>query len=233
MPDLVQQRRLDQQQDLFAKIAGHYDLVNHLMTGWQDIRWRKIAVRQLRLQPGSLLLDIGSGNGQIAQEASRQYPGCRCIAADLTQAMITIGRSKTIQSRVHWTAADSTRLPFPDESFEGVISGFLVRNLNDIVQGLADQYRVLKPGGRIAVLDTTRLPDHMLTPLIRFYMNTVIPAIGGLLTGHRESYSYLNDSTVEFLRAEELASYLAAVGFKQVAYQKMTLGVITVHWGEK
>jgi len=226
-------KSLDQQQELFTKIARQYDLINHIMTGWQDIRWRKAAVKQLQLPPSGTLLDIGSGNGQIIQEAVRQYPDCRCIAADLTQAMMMIGRQKLTGKNTSWSSADSAYLPFPEGSFDGVISGFLVRNLADIMLGLRDQYRVLKPGGKIAVLDTTKPPKHMLAPLIRFYMTKVIPAIGGLLTGYKEAYTYLNDSTVGFMRAEELAAYLAAVGFKKVAYQQFAFGMISVHWGEK
>ena len=225
--------KLEQQRDLFTKIAHQYDLINHLMTGWQDIRWRRAAVQELRLPDSGTLLDIGSGNGQIILEAARQYPGFRPFAADLTQAMMTIGREKTAALETSWSCADTAYLPFPDGVFDGVISGFLVRNLGDIHQGLSDQYRVLKPGGRIAVLDTTKPPRHLLAPLIRFYMTKVIPTIGGLLTGHREAYTYLNDSTVGFLRAEELAAHLAAVGFKKVAYRQFSFGMITVHWGEK
>jgi demethylmenaquinone methyltransferase/2-methoxy-6-polyprenyl-1,4-benzoquinol methylase len=226
-------KELDQQQDLFTKIAPRYDLLNHLMTGWQDIRWRRIAVRQLQLKPGSLLLDIGSGNGQLVLEAARQFPESRTVAADLTPAMMAIGRERTARVPANWTGADSAHLPFQPGSFDGVISGFLVRNLKDLHQGLSEMHRVLKPGGRIAVLDTAKPPKHMLTPLIRFYLQRVIPSIGGLLTGHREAYQYLNDSTQEFYRAERMAAYLAAVGFKKVAYQQLSLGMISVHWGEK
>ena len=233
MPDDFKGKSLDQQKELFTSIARQYDTINHLMTGWQDIRWRRAAVKQLRLPPGGTLLDIGSGNGQIIQEATRQYPDCQCIAADLTQAMMIIGKERIGALNAFWTTADSAFLPYPNDSFNGVISGFLVRNLRDIHQGLIEQYRVLKPGGRITILDTTKPPKHILAPLIRFYMTKVIPAIGGLLTGYREAYTYLNDSTVGFLRAEELAAYLAAVGFKKVAYQQFTFGMITVHWGEK
>ncbi|MFL7813539.1 MAG: ubiquinone/menaquinone biosynthesis methyltransferase [Anaerolineales bacterium] len=233
MPDLSREKQPDQQQDLFTRIADRYDVINHLMTGWQDVRWRRSAVRQLALHPGARLLDIGSGNGQISKEASRQFPDCSLVSADLTQSMMLIGRQKASQIPIHWTAADANQLPFPEGSFDGVISGFLVRNLGDIVQGLKEQYRVLKPGGRIAVLDTSKPPRNMLTPVIRFYMTRIIPALGSLLTGYREAYQYLTASTEEFLRAEELAAYLAAVGFKKVAYQQMSLGVIAVHWGEK
>ncbi len=233
MLDLSADKQPEQQKALFTRIADRYDLINHLMTGWQDIRWRRTAVRKLALDPGTQMLDIGSGNGQIVQEAARQFPDCSLVAADLTQAMMVLGKQKTNRTPIQWTAADAVQLPFPEDSFDGVISGFLVRNLGDVVQGLQEQYRVLKPGGRIAVLDTSKPPNHMLTPLIRFYMTRIIPTLGSLLTGYREAYHYLTVSTEEFLRAEELAAYLAAVGFKKVAYRQMSLGVISIHWGEK
>ena len=118
-------------------------------------------------------------------------------------------------------------------TYDGVISGFLVRNLSDVVQGLKDQYRVLKPGGRIAVLDTTKPGKHFISPLIRFYMTKAIPTLGGLITGQKEAYTYLNDSTVGFLRAEELTAILETVGFKQIALRQFAFGMITVHWGTK
>jgi len=233
MGQLSQGKEQSQQQALFTRIAERYDLINHLMTGWQDNRWRRTAIRQLALEPGARVLDIGSGNGQISQEASRLHPNCSFIAADLTQAMIALGIQKIAGRRIQWTAADAVHLPFPDNSFDGVISGFLVRNLEDVIQGLREQFRVLRPGGRIAVLDTSKPPKHMLTPLIHFYLTRIIPALGSLLTGDREAYEYLTMSTQEFLRAEELAAYLAAAGFNKVAYQQMAFGVISIHWGEK
>ena len=224
---------LSQQKNLFSRIARQYDLVNHIMTGWQDNRWRKFTVGQLKIPPSALVLDIGSGNGQLIKEISRQYPGCQSVAADLTLAMMEIGRERIPPTLADWTAADAANLSFQDEKFDGVISGFLIRNLADVFQGLKSQYRVLKPGGRIAILDTTKPSNHVLTPLIRFYMTKIIPAIGGLITNNKEAYAYLNDSTEGFLRAEELAATLAAVGFRKVTYRQFAFGMITVHWGEK
>ena len=224
---------LDRQQELFTRIADRYDLINHLMTGWQDIRWRRYAVGKLGLTRSARLLDVGSGNGQIVQEVFRQYPDCQPVAADLTQAMITIGKQRTEGIPALWARADSALLPFASDSFNAVISAFLVRNLSDILQGLREQHRVLKPDGRIAVLDTSRPPRHPLAPLIRLYMNRVIPALGGLLTGYKAAYIYLNDSTEGFLHAEELAACLEAAGFKEVGYRQFGLGLISVLWGKK
>jgi demethylmenaquinone methyltransferase/2-methoxy-6-polyprenyl-1,4-benzoquinol methylase len=233
MTESKEENKLLQQQKLFSRIARRYDLVNHLMTGWQDNHWRRFAVRQLKLPPSASLLDIGSGNGQIIQEVNRHHPDCRCVAADLTLEMMLVGQERLVSSAVDWAAADSAYLPFENDLFDGVISGFLVRNLEDILLGLKSQYRILKTGGRIAVLDTTKPSRHLLAPVIRFYMTHIIPLIGGLVTGEKRAYNYLNRSTEDFLRAEELAAYLAAAGFKKVSYRQFAFGLITVHWGEK
>jgi demethylmenaquinone methyltransferase/2-methoxy-6-polyprenyl-1,4-benzoquinol methylase len=233
MPEQQEDNKLLQQQALFSRIASRYDLVNHLITGWQDNRWRRFVVKKLGLPPSAWLLDIGSGNGQIVQEVSRQYPDCMCVAADLTLAMMAVGQGKIFPCQANWTAADAAFLPFQEGIFDGVISGFLVRNLGDIMVGLKNQYRILKTGGRIAILDTTKPPNHFLAPIIRLYMTNIIPIIGGIFTGNKKAYGYLDKSTQGFLRAEELAAYLAAAGFKQVAYQQFAFGMISVHWGEK
>ncbi len=227
------EKKIQQQQTLFSGIARQYNLVNHLMTGWQDILWRRFAVSRLELSTGGRVLDIGSGNGQIVQEIHRRYPGISCVAGDLTLEMMEVGRERISQSRTAWVGADSCGLPFPDGSFDGVISGFLVRNLDDLSLGLKDQYRILKSGGRIAVLDTTRPPEHILAPVIRFYMNHIIPVIGLLAAGNKTAYQYLNDSTVGFLRAEELAASLELAGFRDVHFRKFAFGMIAVHWGVK
>ena len=233
MPDRSDSDLLRQQQTMFTRIAQRYDLMNHLMSGWQDISWRRYTVKQAALPNSGRLLDIGTGTGMLALEASRQYPSSQIIAADLTLPMMEIGRRVNLRFDLDWTGSEATKLPFPSDLFDAVISGFLARNLSDIYQGLTEQYRVLKPGGKIAVLDTTRRPKNILTPLIRFYMYRLIPFFSNLITGNKEDYTYLYESTEGFLRAEELAAYLTSVGFKKVLFTRFMFGMIAVHWGEK
>ena len=233
MPDRSDSDLLRQQQTMFTRIAQRYDLMNHLMSGWQDISWRRYTVKQAALPNSGRLLDIGTGTGMLALEASRQYPSIQIIAADLTLPMMEIGRRVYLLFDLDWTGSEATKLPFPSDLFDAVISGFLARNLSDIYQGLAEQYRVLKPGGKIAVLDTTKRPKNILTPLIRFYMYRLIPFFSNLITGNKEDYTYLYESTEGFLQAEELAAYLTAVGFKKVLFTRFMFGMIAVHWGEK
>lgn len=127
MAEFQEDNNLLQQKELFSRIASRYDLVNHLMTGWQDNRWRRFAVKRLELPPSGRLLDIGSGNGQIVKEIGRKHPDYTCVAADLTLAMMAVGQRNKFPIQVNWTAADAGFLPFQAGTFDGVISGFLVR----------------------------------------------------------------------------------------------------------
>ena len=226
-------KSLPSQQEMFSRIAPRYDLINHLITGWQDDRWRKFAVRQCQLPASPQLLDIGTGTGKLAAEALRMHPDSQVTAADITLPMMIIGRKKVGTSRLCWAGADAGNLPFPEGTFDAVISAFLVRNLSSLLAGLKEQHRVLKTGGRVVILDTAKTPRSYFTPLIRFYLHRVIPTLGWLFTRERRAYQYLPESTEGFLRPEEMAAFLAAAGFKKVAYRQFLLGLIAVHWGEK
>lgn len=218
-------------QDLFTRIAPRYDLMNRLMTGGQDIRWRKEVIRRAALHPNASLLDLGAGTGDLAREALVQQPTARVTAADFTLEMMRAGRQAA--DTFAWSAADALRLPFRDEQFDAVVSGFLMRNVVDTIAALREQHRVLKPKGRIVILDTTRPKKNLLSPFIWLHMHLVIPALGTLLSGQRDAYTYLPDSTEAFLTAEDLAARMAAAGFKRIGYKRLMFGTIAIHWGEK
>ncbi len=215
---------------MFSRIAGRYDLMNRLMTGGQDIYWRQEVIRRARLAPGALLLDLGAGTGDLTAEAFQQVPACRVVAADFTLAMLQVGKTRL---SANWCTADALRLPFPDGSFDAVVSGFLMRNVVDIQQALGEQLRVLKPGGRIVILDTTRPRRNLLWPFIWAHLNLVIPLLGRLVAGQGEAYQYLRQSTEGFLRAEELAARMAGSGFTKPGFRRLMFGTIAIHWGEK
>jgi len=230
MSQLTGEERARYVHGVFARVARRYNLMNRLMTAGQDLRWRREAIQRLGLQPGEHLLDLGAGTGDLGREALRQQPDTRLVAADFSLAMLQAGATS---GRLPWLNTDALRLPFPDGSFEAVVSGFLMRNVGSLESALAEQYRVLKPGGRIVILETTRPHSGLLSPFVRFHMRVVIPLIGSLVSGNREAYRYLPASSEAFLSAEELAGRMAAAGFQKVGFQRRMVGTIAIHWGEK
>ncbi len=209
--------------------------MNRLMTGGQDLAWRKIVVRRAHIPAGGRVLDLGAGTGDLSREALRQQPACRPLAADFTLEMMQVGRrtAKRPEPEITWSCADALHLPYPPDTFDAVISGFLLRNVVDIDQALREQYRVLRPGGRIVALDTTRPTPSLLSPFIRFHMHRVIPFLGGLLTGSPDAYTYLPDSSENFLQAEDLQVRFETAGFSQTGFQRLNFGTIAIHWAAR
>jgi demethylmenaquinone methyltransferase/2-methoxy-6-polyprenyl-1,4-benzoquinol methylase len=219
-------------QDMFTRIAHRYDILNRLMTAGQDIRWRKMVIEKVGIKPGFRLLDLGAGTGDLAREATKKQPQAKVLAADFTLEMMRVGQRQQ-NGNLAWSAADALNLPFKTKTFDGIVSGFLMRNVGDIQKTLKEQYRVLKPGGRIVILDTTKPERNLFSPLIWLHMHIVIPMLGGLLSGFRDAYNYLPASTEGFINAKEMTVRMAAVGFKKINYKVLMFGTIAIHWGEK
>ncbi|MCC6803843.1 MAG: class I SAM-dependent methyltransferase [Anaerolineae bacterium] len=220
-------------QDMFDRISGRYNLMNRLMTFGQDVRWRRFVVRQARLTSGAKLLDLATGTGDIAFEALRQFPGVQAVGGDFSLGMMLVGQRLPLGDSVQWNQSDALNLPFSDDVFDAVTSGYLMRNVIDIPRALGDQRRVLKPGGRIVVLDTTPPPDNILRPFIEIHLRYVIPLLGRLISGNADAYQYLPESTQKFKTPDELAALMREAGFQNVDYRRFMFGTMAVHWGEK
>ena len=230
MTHLTGKERGEYVQDMFTRIAHRYDLMNRLMTAGQDVGWREQVIKQARLKPEGNLLDLGAGKGDLAREGLRQHPQIKVVAADFTLEMMRVGQ---INGNLPWSQADALNLPFNESTFDAIVSGFLMRNVGNLQQALKEQYRALKPGGRIVILDTTKPKRNLLTPLIWFHMRVIIPLVGGILSGFKDAYNYLPDSTEGFVTAKEMAVRMAAVGFKRINFDVLMFGTIAIHWGEK
>jgi len=217
---------------MFERIAPRYDLLNRLMTAGQDRAWRRQVIRLAGLPASGRLLDLGAGTGDLSGEALRQHPSSRPLAADFTPGMLRVGQPR-YGDRLDWCAADALRLPFPNDSFDAVVSGFLLRNVVDLPQALSEQQRVLKAGGRLVALDTTRPPRSLLSPFIRFHMHTIIPFLGRIISGQADAYRYLPETSEGFLAAEELQQQIAAAGFRQVEFRRLMFGTVAIHWARK
>ena len=233
MADLSGSARAAYVARMFDRIAGRYDLLNRLMTFGQDRRWRHEAVQRLSLTPGARVLDLGAGTGDLSFEVLRQQHAARPTAADFSLPMMRVGRQRPGGDRTGWVMADALRLPFAAEAFDGVVSGFLLRNVSDVPAALTEQARLLRRGGRLVCLDTTPPRAGWMRPLLHFHLHVVIPLLGRWVARDSEAYNYLPDSTERFLQAEALAARLTAAGLSQAGYVRRMLGTVAIHWASK
>ena len=230
---LTGQARAKAVNDIFDRIAPRYDLMNRIMTFGMDRSWRRFVIQKAQIPRNGKLLDIATGTGDIAFEGLTQAPDLLAVGADFVPRMMLVGRERSEGKRIRWTTADALNLPFADERFDAVTQGFLLRNVIDIPRALKEQFRVLKRGGHIVSLDTTPPSENVLRPFLVFYMTKIIPLIGQVLTGQRDAYSYLPNSSLGFKSADVLAQMMRDAGFVDVQYRKFNFGTIAVHWGTR
>lgn len=224
---------------MFADIAPRYDLMNRLMTGGQDVAWRRELVGLCDLPAQGSLLDVGTGTGDIAKEALRQQPGITAIGCDFTFEMMRVGqgtgeRIRNTQYAIrnpHFTQGDALHLPFPDDAFDAVTSGFLLRNVTDLDAALREQVRVTKPGGRVICLETAPPSQVLLGPAVRFYMFRVLPVLGKLISPRGSAYQYLPNSTRTFPEPDVVVLKMERAGLKNVFYRRKMLGTVAIHVG--
>ncbi len=218
---------------MFTAIAPHYDFLNHALSLNIDKRWRKQAIDRLGWQaaPGGDYLDLCAGTLDLAAELACR-PGFRgrVWGADFVVPMLKLGRTK---ARVIPVAADALKLPFPDESFDGLTVGFGVRNLEDIGAGLAEMARVIKPGGRLVVLEFTVPPSFPMRQLYLLYFTRVLPRLGRLVSHHNSAYSYLPDSVMGFPDPPEFSRLMEQAGFTTVNRKLLTFGIAALYWGTR
>jgi len=219
-------------QHMFNNIAGDYDKMNRIMTFGMDKYWRRYVVRQSSIAEGSKLLDIATGTGDIIFESRKKY-SLETTGLDFSEAMLEIARKRDTDNQSQWIQADALDLPFEDNSFDAVTSGYLMRNVGKIDKAFSEQYRVLKPGGTVVCLDTTPPGKSIFKPFIAIYLKVAIPLIGKILTGNKSAYAYLTESTVNFKTAGELKEIMTDCGFKKITIKKFMFGTIAVHRGIK
>lgn len=235
MAELRGKERSDYVQDMFGRIAERYNRMNRIMTFGQDMRWRRFVVQQAQLPDHGSLLDLATGTGDIAFEAAQAHPTAKVIGADFALPMMQVGQREPRGKTIEWAAADALKLPFSNEKFDAVVSGYLVRNVIDIPQTLEEQMRVLKPGGRIVTLDTSPPPNNLLKPFIKIHLDYIIPILGRLIGGQAaaDAYTYLPESTQAFKTPEELVELLQEAGYEDVGFKRFMFGTMAVHWGQK
>ncbi len=207
---------------MFDRIAPVYDAMNRVMTAGLDRRWRRLAVREV-VWPGDRVLDACCGTGELAVEAERG--GGRVVALDFSEPMLERARRKS--GTIEWVQGDALGLPFEDGEFDAATVGFGVRNLEDLERGLRELGRVLRPGGRIAVLEITR-PQGLLRPFFRLWLDVLVPLAGRVLPGGK-AYTYLPASVRRFPGPEDLSRLLEQAGFREVHYRLLGGGSVALH----
>ena len=223
---------------MFARIARTYDLMNSVMTGGQHHRWRSQAARLASAGLEGPALDVATGTGDFAFALAKR-PGIeRVIGIDFVPEMVTAATRKAKRRKlnrpVEFFNGDALALPFPDNSFVCVTSGFSLRNVIDLPGALAEMARVVRPGGRVVSLEITPLQRNgPFARLFRLYFHRLVPLVGGLLARNREAYTYLPRSVELFPSADKLAELMEQAGLQQVYYRKVGMGTVAIHVGEK
>jgi demethylmenaquinone methyltransferase/2-methoxy-6-polyprenyl-1,4-benzoquinol methylase len=211
---------------MFGRIAPRYDLMNTLMTLGQDRAWRAAAARQVPAD-ARRVLDVGSGTGKLAQAVSKRLRRAQVVGVDFAVPMLRLGRPPGA------TAADVLALPFGDETFDSLVSAFVVRNLADVRHGLTEQVRVLRAGGRLVLLEITPGPRQPWRWVFRACFRGLVPFLGRLIAGDAAAYTYLPDSAAAFLEPERLAEVLCELGLSRVGTRRLAFGSVAIVAGTK
>jgi demethylmenaquinone methyltransferase/2-methoxy-6-polyprenyl-1,4-benzoquinol methylase len=217
---------------MFDRIARRYDLVNTVLSGGTDGGWRRRAARATGLRTGGSALDVACGSGKLtAQLARLAGRDGRVVGLDFSPQMLEIARRD--HPGLEFLEGDALNLPLEAGSFDASTIAFGLRNLADPVRGLREMLRVLKPGGRSVVLEFVRPPKNVIGAAYRLYLRTLLPAIGGALSGEPAAYKYLSDTVDSYRSPEELLEMAAAAGWSNVTYMGVAMGTVGIIAGEK
>ena len=233
----AQQEHASRVREMFAGIAGRYDLLNHLLSGNTDVRWRRLVARRLKdvlTGPESVALDVACGTGDLSLTL-REITGARVVGTDFCRPMLTNAAAKAakIAAPIPFIEGDALNLSFADNKFDAVTIAFGLRNLADFERGLSELRRVLRPGGRLGVLEFSQPVIPGFRQAFQWYFRTVLPRIGGAISGSRGAYEYLPDSVSRFPNQKELKALMERVGFVDVEYKNLTGGIAALHLGTK
>ena len=222
---------------VFSSVASKYDIMNDLMSVGIHRIWKDAMMDWLAPRNGQRLLDVAGGTGDIAFRFLKRAPGANAVVCDLTENMLNAGAqradAKALGDKIDWVVGDAMALPFEDASFDVYTISFGIRNVTRPEVALAEAFRVLRPGGRLMVLEFSQLPVPGLQSLYDLYSYNVIPAMGQAVTGDRDSYQYLVESIRKFPDQTTFAGMVEAAGFEQVAFRNMTQGIACLHSGWK
>jgi len=223
--------------DLFSRVVRTYDLLNHLFSFNIDRTWRTRLVRMANLAPGSRVADVATGTADLAIAFARAFRDCRVSGVDFVREMLVRGREKVeragLSDRVELVLGDALSLPWADASFDAASIAFGLRNLNDFEGGIREMARVVRPGGKIMILEFSPPPDTLFGRTYRWYLRHVMPALGGRISGWEPTYGYLYSSISAFLDQEALAKLMASAGLGRIEIVRLSGGIAYIHAGVK
>lgn len=222
---------------VFTRVASKYDIMNDLMSGGVHRLWKDAMMDWLAPRSGQRLLDVAGGTGDVAFRFLKRAPGATAVVCDMTESMLIAGRQRaeadSMADRLDWVVGDAMALPFKNSSFDVYTISFGIRNVTRIADALSEAYRVLRPGGRLMVLEFSQIPNDLLQKAYDLYSFNVIPRMGQIVAGDRDSYQYLVESIRKFPDQEAFAAMIRQAGFGQVKYRNQTLGIAALHSGWK
>ncbi|MAM63551.1 bifunctional demethylmenaquinone methyltransferase/2-methoxy-6-polyprenyl-1,4-benzoquinol methylase UbiE [Maritimibacter sp. UBA3975] len=222
---------------VFTNVASKYDIMNDVMSMGIHRVWKDAMMDWLAPRPGQKLLDVAGGTGDVAFRFLGRAPGAHATVCDMTESMLVEGRKRAeaeqMATSLDWVVGDAMALPFEDSSFDVYTISFGIRNVTRIQDALAEAYRVLKPGGRLMVLEFSQIPNDMMQKAYDLYSFNIIPRMGQVIANDRDSYQYLVESIRRFPDQETFAGMIRSAGFDQVKYRNLTMGIAALHSGWK
>ena len=230
------QSKKEQVEQMFDNIAPTYDFLNHFLSMGIDKTWRKKAVDSIASISPKTILDLATGTGDFAVEALRLKPS-KIIGFDLSDLMMNVGRDKAQKLKVsdvlEFQKGDSEKMPFEDNKFDAITVGFGVRNFEHLEQGLSEMHRVLRPGGKVAILEVAKPKVFPMKQLYSIYFYYILPMVGRLFSKDVRAYTYLPESVTVFPEGDNFVAILNKMGFKNVAYSPLTFGICAFYTCEK
>ncbi|MBA4140257.1 MAG: bifunctional demethylmenaquinone methyltransferase/2-methoxy-6-polyprenyl-1,4-benzoquinol methylase UbiE [Segetibacter sp.] len=223
--------------NMFDKIAFRYDFLNHFLSAGIDVTWRKKAIKQLKyIQPQSVL-DVATGTGDVAILTYKILHPKKITGIDISEGMLEIGRTKVkklgLEKEIELLNGDSESINFPDASFDAITVAFGVRNFENLEKGLKEMLRVLKPGGKLVVLEFSKPKQLAFKGIYDLYMKIVAPGIGKMVAKNKDAYQYLNESVQKFPEGKEFIEILNQVGYKNTYFESLTLEICSIYCGSK
>ena len=219
---------------IFENVSGRYDLMNDFMSLGIHRVWKKSMLDWLAPRSGQSLIDVAGGTGDIAFNfIKRAKTGANATILDLTESMMIEGKKKTIdlpeESQINWVCGDAMRMPFSDSTFDVYTISFGIRNVTNISKTLSEAYRVLKPGGRLMILEFSSVNNDLISWIYDKYSFNIIPKLGEFVSNDRESYQYLVESIRKFPNQEKFSEMIINEGFRKVKYRDLTFGIAALH----